>query len=141
MVSNFSKTTAPGGESRQSLRHFLVLLEPQERCAVAARREDYLLSAMVEQLEGEKRFPVVELTDPDTGGRTVCNIFASRDRLKRVIHHVTDVEEQAERFQDLEFVDSGGCDGSAGFPPLRGGRGALYHLRRDRCPGPGERPL
>lgn len=36
----------------------------------------------------------------------MCNIFASRDRLKRVIHHVTDVEEQAERFQDLEFVDS-----------------------------------
>ena len=106
MVSNFSKTTAPGGESRQSLRHFLVLLEPQERCTVAARREDYLLSAMVEQLEGEKRFPVVELTDPDTGGQTVCNVFASRDRLKRVIHHVTDVEEQAERFQDLEFIDS-----------------------------------
>lgn len=105
MTSDSLQTTVRSDESRQSLRYFLSLLRPEERCAVTARREDYLLSAMVEQLEAEKRFPVVELTDPETGRRTVCNIFASRERLKRVIHHVTDVEEQADRFRELEFLE------------------------------------
>lgn len=107
MMNDSSRTTAQSGESRQSLRYFLSLLAPEELCAIDAKREDYLLSALVERLEREKRFPVVELTDPETGSRTVCNIFASRDRLKRVIRHVTDVEEQADRFQDLEFLAEG----------------------------------
>lgn len=107
MTKDFSQTTVQGGESTQSLRHFLSLVPPEELCAVTAKREDYLLSAMVEQLESEKQFPVVELTDPDTGSRTVCNIFASRERLKRVIHHITDVEAWADCFQKLEFLERG----------------------------------
>lgn len=90
----------------QSLRVFLEQLRQGEICRFCCKREDYLLSALVEQLEREKRFPVVELTDPDSGSRTVCNIFASRERLRRAIHHVVDVEEQAERFRELEFVDA-----------------------------------
>lgn len=106
MTTDSLQPIAPNGEEHQSLRYFLSLLQPEERLAITARREDYLLSALVERLEQEKRFPVVELTDPDTGSRTICNTFASRERLKRAIHHVVDVEEQAERFRELEFVET-----------------------------------
>lgn len=100
------KPTARNGEEHQSLRHFLSLLQPEERLAITAKREDYLISALAEQLEQEKRFPVVELTDPDTGSRTIFNTFASRERLKRAIHHVVDVEEQADRFRELKFLET-----------------------------------
>ena len=105
-MTDSMKPTVHSGEEHQSLRYFLSLLQPEEHLDITARREDYLLSALVEQLEQEKRFPVVELTDPDTGRRTICNTFASRDRLKRAIHHVVDVEEQADRFQELRFVEN-----------------------------------
>ena len=97
--------TVHSGEQRQSLRGFLSLLRPQECLHLTAKREDYLLSAVVEQLEREKKFPVVELKDPDTGLRTICNTFASRDRLGRAISHVVDVEEQADRFKELDYVE------------------------------------
>lgn len=107
MTTDSLQPTARSGEEHQSLRYFLSLLQPEERLSITAGREDYLLSALVEQLEQEKRFPVVELIDPDTGSRTICNTFASRERLKRAIHHVVDVEEQADRFRELEILESG----------------------------------
>ena len=88
--------TGLDGET-QSLRHFLALLKPEELLTITAKREDYLLSAVVEQLEREKKFPVVQLRDPETGARTICNTFANRETLKRVITNVVDVEEKARR--------------------------------------------
>jgi 2,5-furandicarboxylate decarboxylase 1 len=99
------RPTVPPGEDMQSLRYFLGLLQPEERISITARREDYLLSAIVEQLEREKKFPVVELTDPDTGRLTICNTFGNRKILERFLHNVVDVEERADDFNKLEYVD------------------------------------
>ena len=71
-MTDFWKHTGQSGET-QSLRHFLSLLQPDELLELTAKREDYLLSALVEELEREKKFPVVELKDPETGVRTICN--------------------------------------------------------------------
>lgn len=102
-MTDSCKHTGPGDEA-QSLRHFLALLKPEELLTITAKREDYLLSALVEQLEQEKKFPVVQLQDPDTGARTICNTFANRETLKRAITNVVDVEEKADGFSQLEYV-------------------------------------
>lgn len=57
-------------------------------------------------MEAEQRFPVVELTDPGSGSRTVANVFASRERLRGCIHHITDVREAACQFPAPEIVDN-----------------------------------
>ena len=49
-MTDSCKHTGPGDEA-QSLRHFLALLKPEELLTITAKREDYLLSALVEQLE------------------------------------------------------------------------------------------
>ena len=63
------------------------------------------MSALVQQLEDKKEYPVLELTDPDTGAVCVANVFAERERLKRAIRHITDVEHAAARFTDLQVTD------------------------------------
>lgn len=103
-MNNDSRLTAPA--DRQSLRSFLAGLSERDLLRLTVRREDYLLSAISAQLEAEKRFSVIELTDPDTGARTIANTFASREILRACIHHITDVEQAAGRFAALEAVDS-----------------------------------
>ena len=107
-MTDFWKHTGQSGET-QSLRHFLSLLQPDELLELTAKREDYLLSALVEELEREKKFPVVELKDPETGVRTICNTFANRETLKRVITNVVDVEEKADEFSELIYVQDAPC--------------------------------
>ena len=107
-MTDFWKHTGQSGET-QSLRHFLSLLQPDELLELTAKREDYLLSALVEELEREKKFPVVELKDPETGVRTICNTFANRETLKRVITIVVDVEEKADEFSELIYVEDAPC--------------------------------
>ena len=70
-------------EDSQSLRAFLAGLSPEEILHLKVRRTDFLMSALVQELEDRKEFPVVELTDPDTGSVCVANVFAERGRLRR----------------------------------------------------------
>lgn len=101
---DFLKPTAKCGEETQSLRSFLQTLKQEELLQLTGKREDYLLSAVVEQLEGEKRFPVVVFQDTQTGVTSVCNTFADRDILNRSICNVVDVAERAEEFRELDMV-------------------------------------
>ena len=79
---------------QQDLRAFLAKLPPEERCVLEGASDDYLLTALVEELEKGHRFPVVELRSP-AGGRTVANLFASRSRLAAAISNVVTVQERA----------------------------------------------
>ncbi len=88
----------------QSLRAFLKDLRPEEKLELSMKREDYLFSALVGELEKQKRFPVLEMRDPETGQLSVANLFADRDRLKRNIHHITDVAEAAGSFASFRIV-------------------------------------
>ena len=90
----------------QSVRCFLDSLREDEKLCLSMKREDYLFSALVGELEKEKRFPVVVLTDPDSGQVSVCNLFAERERLKRCISHITDVDRAAEDFRVPEIAAS-----------------------------------
>ncbi len=101
MNRNLKHTEA--GDS-QSLRGFLAALEPEQLLNLTVRREDYLLSALSGELEKQKKYPVIQLTDPDTGAKTIANTFANRDILKSFIHHITDVEQAAQSFSSFELV-------------------------------------
>lgn len=79
---------------QQDLRTFLAQLPPEETCVLEGASHDYLLTALVEELEKGHRFPVVELRSP-AGGRTVANLFASRSRLAAAISNVVTVQERA----------------------------------------------
>lgn len=97
-------TSAIGSEDRQSLRGFLEGLSVHDLLRLDVRREDYLLSAVSTELEKKKQFPVVMLTDPDTGVRTVANTFANRTLLRSCIHNITDTGQKAEQFSGLREV-------------------------------------
>ena len=101
-MSENSKAIANGDS--QSLRGFLRGLSPEQILCLSVKREDYLLSALSARLEEEKRFPVVVLTDPESGKRTVANVFANREILRAAIHHITDAEQAAEQFRTLNVV-------------------------------------
>lgn len=84
------------GLDKQDLRAFLAALPGEDRLRLRAENADYLLTAVVEELERQKRFPVVELTGAE-GARTVGNLFASRRRLAAAISNVLTVQESARR--------------------------------------------
>ena len=68
---------------QQDLRAFLAQLPPEERCVLEGEPDDYLLTALVEELEKGRRFPVVELRHP-AGGRTEArSVPAGRRHLQR----------------------------------------------------------
>lgn len=93
-------------DQKQSLREFLSHLSAEEKITLKIKRKDYLLSALEEILEKKKRFPVIELVDPDTRQRTVANIFANRDILNRHIENVVDTEIHASEFKDTVTVQN-----------------------------------
>lgn len=80
------------------------VLKQEEVLKLDLKREDYLLSGIVLELEKEKKFPVVELRDPDTGQLTVANLFAERSRIRRVISNIVNVGEAADRIDHLDVV-------------------------------------
>lgn len=88
----------------QSLRAFLNDLRSDEIIDIQGKREDYLMSALALELEKNKRFPVIRMTDPVSGQVTVANLFAERERLKRNIHNIVEVEQVADTFTELEYV-------------------------------------
>lgn len=92
-----TKPCADAGEC-QSLRCFLSFLQPERLRVYRVRREDFLLSALVEQQERAGDYAAVMLEDPQTGRRTAANLFADRDVLKAYIRHVLDVETFAKTF-------------------------------------------
>lgn len=100
---------------QQDIRSFLDMLPEEEVFRVSAEKEDYLLSALVQQLEDPHRFPVVELRGPQSGSRTVANLFADRKRLDRVISNVLCVEEKARAWSGAGFGD---CSGDRDTPGL-----------------------
>ena len=106
-MSRNSENTAYGEEC--SLRGFLDSLDPEDILDLKIKREDYLLSAISGQLEEEKRFPVIRLTDPETGRVSVANLFGDRERLRKAIRHVTDVAEAAGAFSVPEVVSDAPC--------------------------------
>ena len=101
-MSKLSQSIAT--EDSQSLRTFLAGLSPEEILHLKVRRSDFLMSALVQELEDRKEFPVVELTDPDTGSVCVANVFAERGRLRSAIHHITDVEQASADFSSFAEV-------------------------------------
>ena len=90
---------------KQSLRAFLDNLRADEVLDFNIAREDYLMSALALELEKNKRFPVIRMTDPESGQVTVANLFADRERLRRNIHNIVEVEQAADDFKELEYVD------------------------------------
>lgn len=94
------------GNATQSLRTLLNSLEPQEKLSLTMKREDYLMSALSQNLESKGKFPVIEMTDPDTGMRTVANLYADRKIIGRHIHNIVDVSAKAETFKELEYVET-----------------------------------
>lgn len=101
MKKNFNATNI---NDSQSLRDFLSTLDEEQLISITASREDYLTTAISEQLETEKRFPVVELLDPLSGQKTVFNIFANREILDNYIKNASDVEQKAKQFSGLETL-------------------------------------
>ncbi|MCI8477742.1 MAG: UbiD family decarboxylase [Oscillospiraceae bacterium] len=89
---------------RQDLRGFLAALPAEDLLRIEAEQTDYLLTALVEELERRRRFPVVALTG-ETGIHTVANLFASRRRLSSAISNVLTVEQQAERLAQPVLVE------------------------------------
>ena len=83
---------------KQSLRAFLDNLRPDEVLDLNVSRKDYLMSALALELEKNKRFPVIRMTDPESGQVTVANLFADRDRLRRNNHNIVEVEQVADSF-------------------------------------------
>lgn len=94
-----------GHNESQSLRFFLNNLEKEELLSLSCPREDYLMSALSLQLESEKKFPVIKMTDPETGKVAVANSFANRDILKKFIHNIDCVETAADSFKDIIYTD------------------------------------
>ena len=88
----------------QSLRGFLDRIPEKSILRLKVKREDYLLSAISAQLEQQKKFPVIELTDPDTNSKTIANTFADRDLLRSCIHNITDVTQVAKNYSDRLVV-------------------------------------
>lgn len=103
------KHTATCADEGQSLRGFLANLTEDQLLRYTIKRQDFLLSAITEELEKQERFPVVQLSDPDTGAKTVANIFADRDILKGCIHNIVEVEQKAEEFGELEMAADPPC--------------------------------
>ncbi|MCK9443254.1 MAG: UbiD family decarboxylase [Tissierellaceae bacterium] len=91
----------------QSLRFFLDKLEDNEHLLFNIQREDYLLSAIVYELESKGKFPIVEFRHPSTGERTIANVFANRDTIKKCIFNIVDTEEKIEEFNQLDVEDDG----------------------------------
>ncbi len=103
------KHTATCADEGQSLRGFLANLTEDQLLRYTIKRQDFLLSAITEELEKQERFPVVQLSDPDTGAKTVANIFADRDILKDCIHNIVEVEQKAGEFGELEMAADPPC--------------------------------
>ncbi|MDR1193039.1 MAG: UbiD family decarboxylase [Peptococcaceae bacterium] len=101
--------TATRADEGQSLRGFLASLDDDQLIRYTVRRRDFLLGAIVDELEKRDSFPVVQLTDPDTGAKTVANTFANRDILKGRVHNIMDVERKALEFGGLEMVRNPPC--------------------------------
>ncbi|MDD2427883.1 MAG: UbiD family decarboxylase [Eubacteriales bacterium] len=101
MKKNFNATNH---SDSQSLRDFLSTLDEDQLISITASREDYLTTAISEQLEAEKRFPVVELLDPHSCQKTVFNVFANREILDNYIKNASDVEQKAKQFSWLETL-------------------------------------
>ena len=91
---------------KQDIRSVLDALPEDEIVRLTAKKEDYLLTAVVEELERRRRFPVVELRGPESGRRTVANLFADRARLGRAISNVLEVEEKARALAGPEWVEN-----------------------------------
>lgn len=89
---------------KQDLRAFLAALPEEDRLCLRAENDDYLLTAVVEALERQKRFPVVELRS-GSGSVTVGNLFASRRRLAAAISNVLTVQARAAALARPEVVD------------------------------------
>ena len=89
---------------QQDLRAFLARLPSGEILSLEGEPRDYLLTALVEELEHSRRFPVVELRYP--GGRTVANLFASRDRMATAISNVLNVQERARALAQPVLVEN-----------------------------------
>ena len=90
--------------NRQDLHTFLAGLPEEEVLSLPEEHTDYLLTALVEELEKSRRFPVVELRDRE-GRRTVANLFASRDRMAAAISNVVTVQERARALARPEVVE------------------------------------
>lgn len=91
----------------QSLRVFLDKLNEDEHIIFNIEREDYLLSALVYELEKRGKYPIVELRDPSTGERTVANVFGNRDTIKKCIYNIINTEERIKDFSKLEIEENG----------------------------------
>ena len=88
---------------RQDLRGFFAALPAEDVLRIEAEQTDYLLTALVEELERRGQFPVVALTGGQ-GVHTVSNLFASRRRLASAISNVLTVEQWAERLSQPVVV-------------------------------------
>lgn len=91
-------------QTKQSLRFFLNGLAPEEHLVIESPREDYLMSAIVEELEKRHEYPVIEIKDPNTGQRSIGNTFANRDILRKVIANVMNAQDKAVEFSDTVKV-------------------------------------
>ena len=88
----------------QSLRIFLDSLPNSKKVTFYEKREDYLMSALVEEFEKEGLFPVIEMADPETKQKAVANIFGDRENLKSCVFNIIEVENKADEFCNFREI-------------------------------------
>ena len=88
---------------KQSLRYFLSTLNSSQMKTLRIKRQDYILSALVNEMENRGETSVVQLVDPETERMTVANIFGDRNILKEHIHNILDIEQVAGEYAPVDF--------------------------------------